>query len=67
MAKSVEEKTVHLDLTEAQAQDLTIKLNVELRGRNLRKDFATRLNDVFKQLTGNDHDDFLRNQENYPE
>lgn len=39
-----------------QKQDLTILLNLKLREVGLAKDYADRLNDIFFQLTGKDHD-----------
>ena len=54
--ESKESEKTNLSLTLRQTQDLSIMLNMKLRERGLAKDYATRLNDIFKQLAGRDHD-----------
>jgi hypothetical protein len=45
-----------IKLCEDQVGDLTIQLNMLLRDRRLAQEFIIRMNDVFKQLTGHDHE-----------
>ena len=58
-----------LKLSGEQATDLAIMLNITLRERSLRPAYWLRLNDVFRQLCGRNHERFnemalLAKQEN---
>lgn len=44
-----------LQLTEQQVTDLTIELNMLLRNRQLNVEYGERMNDMFRQLVGHDH------------
>lgn len=45
-----------IELTREQRGELTILLNMELRSRTMALPYAKRLNDIFRQLTGGDHE-----------
>jgi hypothetical protein len=45
-----------IELCEDQVGDLTTELNILLRDRRLAAEFMIRMNDVFKQLTGHNHE-----------
>ena len=45
-----------LDLTAEEKQDLRGMLDRELRDTNLNKDYADRLNGIFKKFVGRNHD-----------
>lgn len=57
-----EPKRVVLELSPDEAQDLVIHTNIELRDDRLKQNYATRLNNVFKKLTGHDHENWTRRE-----
>lgn len=43
-------------LTDKQETDLVIMLNIELRNRQLTKEYRESINGIYKQLVGHDHE-----------
>jgi hypothetical protein len=45
-----------IELCDDQVDDMIVELNILLRDRRLASEFIVRMNNVFKQLTGHDHE-----------
>lgn len=51
--------TIQLNLNKKSCSSLTVLLNIELRSNVMSHEYAESLNNVFKELTGHDHENIV--------